>query len=97
MTSPLIGVWELVSDNTTGFQIFTETHFGACLKRQNGRGFIGTYTVENHHLQETILVDTASDASQTGALAFELDGDILTTTLLTPGTITPAGGVFRLA
>lgn len=96
MTSPLLGVWELASDNDKGIYIFTETHFGAFVKLSTGaqRAFIGSHTINNNRVDETMIASSEPNAPLTGALTAEVDGDTLTMTLINPGRTAAAGRVF---
>lgn len=95
MPSPLMGVWELISDTDNGIRIFTETHNATIFMRQNNRrrGFISVYTVEDHRVEATFLLDTATTVPTSGALEFQRDEDTLTLHALTPGAATPAGHI----
>ena len=95
MPSPLLGVWELVSDARDGLRIFVEGHNATIFMRQDGRhrGFITSYSVQGNRAEADILVDTATTAPSTGAFEFQRDGGSLTLHALTPGAVAPAGQV----
>ena len=95
MPSPLLGVWELVSDTHRGFRIFTEGHnAGIYIRSQDRRrGFIASYSLQGNRLEADILVDTATTAPPRGVLEFQRDGDNLTLHVLTRGAVAPAGQV----
>lgn len=96
MPSPIAGVWELVSDTEKAFAVTTETHQSVVFERtQVRRGIIATYTLEGNRVQSTLLVDTAVNAPPSAALEFQRDGDTITTTLATPGRVSPAGHIDR--
>jgi hypothetical protein len=94
MPSPIAGVWELVSNTEKALWIFGETHHGAVFEREQGRrGLTATYTVEDNRTHSSILVDTAPNFRTTGAFEFQCGAHALTTTLIDPGTVSPAGHV----
>ncbi len=95
MTSPLLGVWELVSDKDKGLRIFVEGNNATVIIRgaDRRRGFISVYSVQGNRMEANILIDTATTAPPTGTLEFERDGDTLTLHALTPGAIAAAGQV----
>ena len=95
MPSPLLGVWELVSDTGNGLRIFVEGHNATILIRQadRRRGFISSYSVQGNRAEANILVDTATTAPSTGVFEFQRDGDTLTLHALTPGAVAPAGHI----
>ena len=96
MASPLVGVWELVSDDEKAIRIYTETHTCAVYERTNTRrGFASTYTIDGNRLHHNILVDTATNANQQAVLEFQIDGNSMTMTLITGGTVSPVGHVDR--
>ena len=93
MASPLVGVWELISDDEKAIFICTETHMCVVVERTNSRrGFAGTYTVDGNRIHPSILVDTAIDADPP-VQEFQIDGDIMTLTFITAGTVSPVGHV----
>ena len=96
MASPLVGVWELVSDDEKAIRIFTETHACAVYERTNTRrGMASTYTVDGNRLRFNHLVDTATNANPQGEAEFQIEGETMTWTLLTAGTVSPVGHVDR--
>ncbi len=94
MASPLVGVWELISDDEKAIRIFTETHCCVVYERTNTRrGIASTYTVDGNRIRYDILVDTTTDANLQTTVEFRIDGDIMTHTLVTGGTVSPVGHV----
>jgi hypothetical protein len=94
MASPLVGVWELVSDDEKAILIFTETHLSGVFERTNTRrGIASTYTIDGNRLRVNRLVDTATNVNPQGEIEFQIEGETMTWTLLTPGTVSPVGHV----
>jgi hypothetical protein len=96
MALPLVGVWELMSDEEKAIRIYTETHAGAVFERTNTRrGMVSTYTVNGNRIHHNMLIDTATDASPQTVMEFQIDEDIMISTLVTGGTVSPVGHVDR--
>jgi hypothetical protein len=96
MASPLVGVWELTSDTEKAIHVYTETHAGAVFERTSTRrGMVSTCTVEGNRVHHAILVDTAIDANPQIITECQIDGDTMTSILVTGGTVSPAGHVDR--
>jgi hypothetical protein len=91
MSSPITGVWELVSDTDKAMWIFTASHFSYVSNRQEGRGHAGTYRTEGHHLHLTRFVSAPRTAVTQVTMEFQRDGERLTTRLLTEGNAVPVG------
>jgi hypothetical protein len=94
----LVGVWDLMADETgqwpsqKGFLIFKETKITAVIERNEAmrRGIEGTYAVEGNRILITgLLIDTAPGQGVPGDGEFEIDGDILTITWLSPNQARP--------
>ncbi len=96
MASPLVGVWELVSDDEKGLGVYTETHLFAVVERTTiRRGIASTYTFDGNRVRLNLLVDTATNASRQIEYEVQIEGDTATLTYLTSGTVIPAGHVER--
>ena len=42
MSSPFVGAWEVVSDVSEGFWVFTETHYSLATMQKNRKRFQGS-------------------------------------------------------
>ncbi|MDH3605018.1 MAG: hypothetical protein OEU26_35930 [Candidatus Tectomicrobia bacterium] len=89
----LVGVWDLMADESgqwpsqKGFLIFNETTIVSVIERHEGirRGIEGTYSVEGNRIRMTeSFIDTAPERGAPGDVEFEIEGDILTITWLSP-------------
>lgn len=77
MASPLIGVWELISDDDKGLAVYTETHLLVVLERTTSRrGMASTYTVDGSRVRLHSLVDTATNASPQAEYEFQIESDV---------------------
>jgi hypothetical protein len=94
----LVGVWDLMADETgqwpaqKGFLIFKETKITAVIERNEAlrRGIEGTYAVEGNWIRITeFFIDTAPGRGAPGDGEFEIDGDVLTITWLSPNQASP--------
>lgn len=94
MASPLLGVWELISDDEKALLIFTEKHLGGIFQRTQGRrGFIASYTVMGNRFHATALADSSPTAPPEGNLEFQVEDNVMTWKFVTRGEISPSGHV----
>ena len=92
MPSPIMGVWELVSDSDKALWLFTEDYFSYISNRQESRlGHAGAYQIEGNHLQLTRILSTPTNSVTELTMEFQRDGDLLTVRLLTDGNALPVG------
>jgi hypothetical protein len=89
----LAGAWDLMADEMgqwplqKGFLIFDETKIVLVIERDatHRRGIEGTYSVEDNRIIITeLLVDTAPEQGELGDIEFEMDGDMLAITWVSP-------------
>jgi hypothetical protein len=94
MASPLVGVWELVSETNKSLWIFTETYHAGAIVRQGVRqGIAGPYTLEGTHFHSALFISVVADVTTTDQ-DIHREGDLFTTKMLTPGTLVPTGQEF---